>query len=1782
MKPLKIQVAVAVFLGALAGAAAWAAPARPVAVSPGHPGASPVIADRCPTFNWGSVEGARAYELVVVRLPEDQEAAEPEPLIRVTLPGSAHGWTPALERCLVRGGRYAWSLRARRDDGLGEWSEASFFRVAAAPSAAEVEQALAVLQAYLAAGGQTEGFVDRPAAKAEARQPSPSPAVGGPQPRLPISPDATALTGELPDPTGVGFGLRGISHSAGDGSAGVVGEGRATSGEVFGVVGQVTSAAGAAGAFDNTAGGDVLRGLNDGTEVFRVDGTGQVTATGFTGDGSGLSNVAAASADDLDCPSCVSESELDFDPATQGELDSQTHAGEDVTSGTVGESFVDAAIARDSEILPTVLAGDGSGSTLDADLLDGNDASAFLPAGADAWVDESGDTMTGTLVLNPAAGNALETSADIVLNGDVHRGGTLFLHADGNDNTALGDSALLNSTIGGGNTAIGAYALYTNSAGTYNSALGPEALYSNTVGNYNTAVGGAALKHSVDGDANTALGYAVLYSNASGSRNTGVGSGALYAGTTGLDNVAVGYHALDQTAAGSANVAIGSYAGSAIVAGDDNVLIASPGEAGDSGTIRVGDPANQTRAFIAGISNTTMSGDPVVVDAYGRLGVASGGIGDADTLDGLDSTELLRSNAGDSFTSGTLTTAAGTTLDIDGSFDATGATSTALPAAGISGAGAGSGLNADLLDGNDASAFMPAGADNWVDVTGDTMTGTLTTTDVDLGGSLLKSGQPFLHNNGTGTTAVGLGALSAAPPSFNNTAVGDQALSATTSGVNNTSAGYAALRYNVTGSDNTAFGAGALRNSTAGKKNTAFGKETLRNNTGDRNLALGYRAGYNLTTTSDNVFIAHEGTAGDSKVIRIGTEGTHFYTYMAGIANSTLSGDPVVIDAGGRLGVSPVGPVDADTLDGFDSEQFLRSDVSDTLNGAFVTVGSTTTLGIEGIFHAGAATSFALPATGIFGAGPGSGLNADKLDWFDSSDFMPAATDNWIDESGDTMTGLLTLDPASGLALQTGSGDDVDLGGNVLLDGTLFLHNSGTGNTAVGGDALSDNTTGSSNTAIGVAALDANTLGSANTAVGRYALQGNTDGGFNTAVGVSALSSNTTCCNTALGHSALLNNTSGTHNTAVGYSALRSTTGGIDNTSVGFHALLANSTGNRNTGTGAYALDSNSTGFGNTATGAGTLTDNTTGIYNTAIGMYALERTSTGGANTALGVKALLANTTGHSNVGIGYGAGLYVTAGVQNIFISNRGVAGDSATIRLGIQGTQTRTFIAGISGTTLSGDSVVVDASGQLGVSSGGGGGDADTLDGLDSTDFLRSNTGDGFTSGTLTTAAGTTLDVDGALDASGATSAALPSSGITGAGSGSGLDADRLDGNEASAFLTAATDNWVDETGDTMTGTLIINPGAGNALQTSADINLGGNIRKGGALFVHNNGTRNTAIGVSALINNTSGARNTAGGYRALHYNDAGERNTATGDRALYSNTWGSFNTAVGVGALFFNTTGQSNTAAGRYALLSNTTTSGSSAFGAYALRDSTGSRNTAVGQYSLRFNVSGYQNTAVGGDALLSNTAGVRNTAMGLAALRSTTGSNNVAMGFYAGSSATTGNANVFIANYGTASDSGIIRIGASGNQTSTFIAGIRGVTTGSADGVTVVIDSQGQLGTISSSRRYKEDVRDMGVASSRLMELRPVVFRYQQESASGEQPLRYGLIAEEVAGVFPELVAHDDQGRPETVFYHLLSAMLLNELQKQDRRLRDQERRLADQKRELDRLAAHLALLRGPP
>jgi Chaperone of endosialidase len=344
-------------------------------------------------------------------------------------------------------------------------------------------------------------------------------------------------------------------------------------------------------------------------------------------------------------------------------------------------------------------------------------------------------------------------------------------------------------------------------------------------------------------------------------------------------------------------------------------------------------------------------------------------------------------------------------------------------------------------------------------------------------------------------------------------------------------------------------------------------------------------------------------------------------------------------------------------------------------------------------------------------------------------------------------------------------------------------------------------------------------------------------------------------------------------------------------------------------------------------------------------------------------------------------------------------------------------------------------------------------------------------------------------------------------------------------------------------------ISNSSPAYTLDVGGYINAGLGYRYAGSVILATPGgfsNGDLAIGYQALMSNT-GSFNTATGYWALLHNTTANYNTATGYAPLAANTIGEFNTAHGYLALNANTIGNTNSAFGANSLTLNTTSSG----------------NTAVGYQALRATTAGF-NTGVGAGAIDANTTGEFNTAVGNSALQNiTTGSNDVAIGYSAGSNVTGANSNnIHISNTGLSADNATIRIGTQGTQAAFYAAGIYGTTTALSGAVEVMIDSAGQLGTKSSSIRFKEDVHDMADSSSGLLRLRPVTYRYKQAYADGSKPIDYGLIAEEVAEIYPDLVARNADGQIQTVQYQKLTPMLLNELQKQSETIRLLEKRLA--------------------
>jgi hypothetical protein len=383
----------------------------------------------------------------------------------------------------------------------------------------------------------------------------------------------------------------------------------------------------------------------------------------------------------------------------------------------------------------------------------------------------------------------------------------------------------------------------------------------------------------------------------------------------------------------------------------------------------------------------------------------------------------------------------------------------------------------------------------------------------------------------------------------------------------------------------------------------------------------------------------------------------------------------------------------------------------------------------------------------------------------------------------------------------------------------------------------------------------------------------------------------------------------------------------------------------------------------------------------------------------------------------------------------------------------------------------------------------------------------------------------------------------------------------------------------------------PGANTAEGTDALLNLSSGIANtavgNNALRQNTTGSWNVALGSGTLASNTTGNFNMAIGTDALTKNTA-NFNLAIGFRVGFMNTTGNHLTGIGAGALQNNTTAGFNTAIGADALHDNTIGGGNTAIGADALHDNTvGGGNTAIGADALAGNTIGGGNTAIGADALAGNTIGGGNTAIGSGALpNNTTGNDNIALGNAAGLLLTTGDDNIDIGNNGEAGDFDTIRIGSS-VQGAIYLAGIAGQFVG-AGGTTCYVDNDGKLGVFLSSRRFKTDIADMGAASEALLALRPVTFHYKPELDKTCTP-QFGLVAEEVAKVNPDLVTRDAKGELTTVRYEAVNAMLLNEFLKEHKKTEELEATVAslittvkEQAAQIQKVSAELQASRPAP
>jgi hypothetical protein len=724
----------------------------------------------------------------------------------------------------------------------------------------------------------------------------------------------------------------------------------------------------------------------------------------------------------------------------------------------------------------------------------------------------------------------------------------------------------------------------------------------------------------------------------------------------------------------------------------------------------------------------------------------------------------------------------------------------------------------------------------------------------------------------------------------------------------------------------------------------------------------------------------------------------------------------------------------------------------------------------------------------------------------------------------------------------------------------------------------------------------------------------------NIAIGDNAGNASTTGrANQMLGNLAGTNLTTGSDNIFIGTSAGFDATSGTYNTAIGMDTGNHLTTGISNTFLGSFTAFNQTTGSNNTFLGYGTGYDSTTGGNNTFVGNTAGFENTTGTFNTFVGDSVGFINTTGNGNLYLGAGSGGGNATGSDNVYISNAGAANESNVIRIG--NNQTASFLAGVYGTSVaSGQPVVIDSTGHLGSSP------ALSISGTVAGNTVNSTTGYQINGVTQ-------FNDDANNDIMIGTSAG--NSSITGYGSqfigfdaGSNVTSGNADTFIGSSAGTATTSGNADVYLGFQSGTAGTTAAYNTFLGAETGVNntTGGNNTFLGIFsgYYTTTGNANTFLGTNAGVSNTTGSNdiyvNNAGTgteNNTIRIGNSGNQNAAyiagiygssvasgepvyidsTGHLGTSGNTSGYQiggktifnakpaieNIAIGDGAGNASATGGSNQLVGDQSGASLTTGNADVFMGSFAgFSTTTGNGDVFLGFESGSNSSTGAYNTFVGGETGSANGTGNYNTYLGFrAGVNLTGGTGNTFLGASSGATNAAGTADIYINNAGVSNESNTIRIGDPANQQAAYIAGIYGVT--SASGVPVYIDSTGQLGTQTSSRRYKEEIQDMGNATEALMKLRPVTFYYKHEYDNGPRTLQYGLIAEEVARVFPELVAYNPDGSPYTVRYQFLSSMLLNEVQKQYRRsqeeaeiLRAQEQKNNEQQEEISLLKERLS------
>jgi trimeric autotransporter adhesin len=1273
-----------------------------------------------------------------------------------------------------------------------------------------------------------------------------------------------------------------------------------------------------------------------------------------------------------------------------------------------------------------------------------------------------------------------------------------------------------------------------NATGSNNTGYGTDALASLTTGNNNSAFGADTLDNLTSGSCNNGLGFNALGSATTGNNNIGIGCNALDSVVTGSNNIGIGHNV--DTSAGANHVTLigiditgsvprGLYFNTGLAtpsSGDIVIYDTTSGQMGPSSVLEASVVDGNNNVFTGTSPNTT--------------GVNNSGFG-YDALNALTSgscNNALGYHSLYNLTTGTANVAIGcNALDsiVSGSNNI------------------GIGHNVDSVAGADHVTIIGSG------ITGSITRGLYFNTGLASNASV----QLLTYNPSTGQ--VGPNALISVPvvDANNNLFTGS---SPNATGSNNTGYGDNALASLTTGNNNSAFGANALDNLTSGSCNNAFGFNSLGTlTTGTANVAIGCNALDSVITGSNNIGIGHnvDSVGGADHVTLIGSgitgsvaRGLYFNTGLANV----ITGNYVRYNTStGQLGPDPA-PIG------------LVSDV----NGNLIADETPSVTGSNN--------------TGI-GAGALSVLTTGN----NNSAFGRDALN--VNTIGINNTAI----GSDSLSSNTSGGNNVAVGFQALNANT-----TGSTNTAVGNLALGSNISGSSNVAVGMNTLNANTFGMHNVGVGMNALLNNTTGSANVAVGRSALDINTTGINnTAVGYGSLGANTTGTGNVAVGFQAGDFIVTGVNNIAIGSNAnmsagadhivvigsgitgsiarglyfntgLASNAsstivtyntstgqmgpnaslavpavdgnnnlivgsapsvTGSNNTGYGDNVLASLTTGNNNSAFGADALDALTSGTCNSGFGFNSLGSVTTGTANVAIGCNALDSIITGSNNIGIGFNVDS--VGGADYVTLIGSGITGNIARglyFNTGLANVTTGNYVRyntstgqlGPDPAPISGSGIPCDAFDNVfqEIPAGFATGTGNTAYGCGALSSLISGStnlaiGNNALSSLVTgisVAIGNAVLLNATAGVNCGIGSAVLGNLTTGSGNicaGFSCCSDLLTGNSNIAFGTFCLDNSLNASENVLLGRNLLNINNVNF----RNIVIGNDITPLTSVYVH----ENIAIGSELLTNLSTGYRNIAIGSSdlATNYGSVLTHNIGIGhDILVYGDTGVVIGRNSGVSTLSaftdYITIGHMAYIAGNNALaIGNTVTAGSAGVAIGYLTSTTNADSAvAIGRNATAF-LNGDSSVVIGLNSSSSANNGV---AIGTGATTTATGS--IAIGF--GANATSSNGLYFSTGLATVSS------------------------------VSVEYDTTtGQMGPISSSRRYKTDIVDTSIDTSKVLELNPVDFTWTTESQNGKKD--FGLIAEDVNSLLPEIVPKDVEGNCIAVQYDKLGVLLIPEVKR---------------------------------